>query len=153
MISTVDLLWPQVSTIMPGPKPERGGFGVKGRSWIGVGLGTPASQRAPPPTGLRSDEGRRRVKRRPEASGKTESVVEAEAAELLGVALPVLGDLDVQVEVDPGAQESLDLVAGPGADVLQPRSPRAYDDGLLARPLHVQLGVHVGQVVPAGVRA
>src|SRR5271169_5005619 len=57
MISTVDLLWPQVSTIMPGPKPERGGFGVKGRSWIGVGLGTPASQRAPPPTGLRSDEG------------------------------------------------------------------------------------------------
>src|SRR5580704_12773522 len=157
MISTVDPLWPQVSTIMPGPKPERGEFGVKGRSWIGVGLGTPREPKGAAADWTeerrRSDEGRRRVKRRPEASGKTESVVEAEAAELLGVALPVLGDLDVQVEVDPGAQESLDLPAGAGADVLQPRSPGADDDGLLARPLHVQLGVHIGQVVPAGVRA
>ena len=31
-------------------------------------------------------------------------VVEAEAAQLLGIALPVLGDLDVQVQVDAGAE-------------------------------------------------
>src|SRR5580698_6814720 len=81
------------------------------------------------------------------------SVVEPEAAELLGVTLPVLGDLDVQVEVHLGAQEGFDLVPGPAADVLQPGAPGADDDGLLARPLHIQLGVHVDQVVPAGVRA
>src|SRR6516165_3724014 len=80
------------------------------------------------------------------------SVVEPETAELTGVALPVLGDLDTQVEVDPGAEERLDLAAGPAAHVLQPRSPRADDDGLLAGPLHVELGVHVGEVVAAGPR-
>src|SRR6516164_11550943 len=81
------------------------------------------------------------------------SVVEPEAAELPGVALPVLGDLDVQVEVDPGSQQRLDLAAGPAADLLEPRSPRADDDGLLARPLHVELGVHVGEVVAARPRS
>src|SRR5690349_10126960 len=39
---------------------------------------------------------------------------EAELAELAGVALPVLGDLDVQVEVDGDAEEGLDLLAGVG---------------------------------------
>ena len=38
---------------------------------------------------------------------------EAELAQLLGVALPVLGDLDVQVEVDRRAEQGLDLLAGP----------------------------------------
>src|SRR5581483_5054365 len=48
------------------------------------------------------------------------SVVEAQAPELAGVALPVFGDLDAQVQVDPGTQQRLDLVAGAAADVLQP---------------------------------
>ena len=48
------------------------------------------------------------------------SVVEAQAAELLGVALPVLGHLDVQVEVDAGAQERLDLLAGAACRRPQP---------------------------------
>src|ERR1035438_1997625 len=74
------------------------------------------------------------------------SVVKAQAAQLLGVALPVLGDLDVQVEVDLGAQQRLDLVAGTAAYLLQPRALGADDDGLLARPLHVKLGVYVGEV-------
>ena len=46
---------------------------------------------------------------------------EAEALQLLGVALPVLGDLDVQVEVDPLAEQRLDPPAGVGADLAQPR--------------------------------
>ena len=74
------------------------------------------------------------------------SVVEAEAAQVLGVALPVLGDPDVQVEVDPRAEQRLDLAAGPAADVLQPLALGADDDRLLARPLDVDLGVHVDQV-------
>src|SRR5262245_30257235 len=45
---------------------------------------------------------------------------EAEFAELAGVALPVLGHAYVQIEVDPGAEKLLDLVAGPGADLAQP---------------------------------
>jgi hypothetical protein len=45
---------------------------------------------------------------------------EAEAAQLPGVALPVLGHLDVQVEVDSGAQERLDVPTGGGPDLLQP---------------------------------
>src|SRR5690606_3501700 len=40
------------------------------------------------------------------------SVVEAEPPELLGVALPVLGHADAQVEVDAGAEQRLDLLAG-----------------------------------------
>ena len=58
---------------------------------------------------------------------------EAELAQLLGVALPVLGDLHVQVEVDRGAQQRLDLLAGLRADVLQPRALVADDDALLRR--------------------
>ena len=46
--------------------------------------------------------------------GRGGSVVEAQAAQFLGAALPVLGHLDAQVEIDPGAQQGLDLRAGPG---------------------------------------
>jgi len=45
------------------------------------------------------------------------SAVEAELAQLLGIALPVLGDGDVQVEVDPRAEQLLDLQPGPAADI------------------------------------
>src|SRR6476469_962442 len=48
---------------------------------------------------------------------------EAETLQLLGVALPVLGHLDVQVEVDLLAEQRLDGVPGPRADVLEPRTP------------------------------
>ena len=44
---------------------------------------------------------------------------EAQAAELLGVALPVLGDLDVQVEVHPLAEQRLDAGARVRADLAQ----------------------------------
>jgi glucuronide carrier protein len=44
---------------------------------------------------------------------------EAEPLQLLGVALPVLGDLDVQVEVDLLAEQRLDPLARPRPDVPQ----------------------------------
>src|SRR4051794_37152072 len=65
---------------------------------------------------------------------------EAGAAELGGVALPVLGDLDEQVEVDLLAQHRLDLLAGAGADVLEARAGAADDDRLLRRALDEDLG-------------
>src|SRR6202012_2842539 len=80
------------------------------------------------------------------------SGVQAEAGELLGVALPVLGHLDVQVEVDAGTQQGLDLLPGPAADVLQAGALGADDDGLLAGALDIHLGVDVGQVLLTGPR-
>src|SRR6478736_5695484 len=56
---------------------------------------------------------------------------EAELAELAGVALPVLGDLDVQVEVDGDAEEGLDLLAGLGTDVAEAGALVADHDPLL----------------------
>src|SRR5690606_27757178 len=47
----------------------------------------------------------------------TSPVSEPEPVQLLRVALPVLGDLDVQVEVHARAEQRLDALAGPGADV------------------------------------
>ena len=59
---------------------------------------------------------------------------EAEAAELLGVALPVLGDLDVQVEVDPRRRAApRSPCARVGADLAQPGAALADDDRLLRR--------------------
>src|SRR5437016_602552 len=75
------------------------------------------------------------------------SVVEAKPAQLLRIPLPVLGDLDAQVEIHPGAQQRLDLLPGPGADLLEPRALGADDDGLLAGALHVHQGVHVDEVI------
>ena len=46
------------------------------------------------------------------------SVVETQPPQLLRVALPVLGDLDAQVQVDLRAEERLDLLPGAGADLL-----------------------------------
>ena len=46
------------------------------------------------------------------------------AGEALEVALPVLGDLHVQVEVDRRAEHRLDLLAGVAADLAQPAAAR-----------------------------
>src|SRR5882757_5676097 len=62
------------------------------------------------------------------------SIVEAEAAQLLGIALPVLGDLDPQVQEDLGAEQRLDLLASAGSDVLQPFALVPDQDPLLAGP-------------------
>src|SRR5260370_807087 len=77
--------------------------------------------------------------------------MEAQAPQLLRVPLPVFGDLDAQVQVNPGPEERLDLAPGPAADVLEPGALGPDDDGLLARPFHVHDGVHIGE--PAAVRA
>ena len=44
---------------------------------------------------------------------------ETQALQLFWVALPVLGDLDVQVEVDALAEQLLDAFAGIGPDLAQ----------------------------------
>ena len=67
-------------------------------------------------------------------------------AELLGVALPVLGDLDVQVEVDPLAEQRLDRRRGrwcrprAGAD-----PPRPMTMAFCERPLDEHVDPHVEQ--------
>src|SRR5690625_6025255 len=58
--------------------------------------------------------------------------IEAEAPELLRVALPVLGDLDVEVEVDLGPEQAFDAAAGLRADRLESAPAAADDDRLLA---------------------
>src|ERR1022692_1067612 len=80
------------------------------------------------------------------AAADLASVVEAEAAQLFRVPLPVLGDLDPQVQVDPGPEQRLDLAAGLRADLLQPRALGADHDRLLAGPLDVHDRVDVDEV-------
>src|SRR6478736_2969381 len=75
---------------------------------------------------------------------------EAETLQLLGVALPVLGHLDVQVEVDLLAEERLDALARVRADLTQPGAPTSDDDRLLARALHEDVDPHVEQRLVLG---
>src|SRR5882757_3738922 len=77
---------------------------------------------------------------------------EPELAQLAWVALPVLRHLDVQLEIDLGAEQRLDLAAGGGADLLEPGTALADDDALLAGPLHVEDRVHVEHVGATLVR-
>src|SRR5919198_1286352 len=70
-----------------------------------------------------------------------------QAGELLGVALPLLGDLDVQVQEDPGAEQRLQLGAGGGADLAQQGAAATQHDRLLAGPLHEHGGVDHQQVL------
>src|SRR5690606_24285664 len=74
----------------------------------------------------------RRKSAHPASPPPSDLLVEAQPAQLLGVALPVLGDLHPQVEVDAAAQQRFDLPACPGADLAQPGALRADDDRLLA---------------------
>src|SRR6478609_4423534 len=75
---------------------------------------------------------------------------EAEALELLGVALPVLGHLDVEVEVDLLPEERLDTLAGVRADLAQPGAAASDDDGLLAGALDEDVDAHVEQRLVVG---
>src|SRR6266545_5079877 len=81
--------------------------------------------------------------------GPPRSVVEAEAPQLLGIALPILRDLDAQIEEHARAEQRLDLLAGAGADVPEAGALGSDNDGLLAGPLDVQVRVDVDQVVSA----
>src|SRR5690606_20461214 len=64
---------------------------------------------------------------------------ETEPAQLLRVALPVLGHFHVQVEVDLAAQQAFDLLARVRTDVPQALTAAPENDPLLARPLDVEL--------------
>ena len=82
----------------------------------------------------------------PEPAGKRpeeRAGSEAELDQLLRIALPVLGHLDVQVEVDAGAEQRLDALARVGPDLAEPGAALADDDGLLGRALHVQVDADV----------
>src|ERR671935_943413 len=81
------------------------------------------------------------------------SMSEPQARQLPGVALPLLGDLDVQVEVDVGAEQRLQLRPRPGADLAQHGAAAAEHDRLLAGPLHEQGRADHQQVLSVGVRA
>src|SRR3954454_1133163 len=69
---------------------------------------------------------------------------------LPGFTLPVLGDLAPEVEVDRGAEERLDLLAGDGPDLAQTRPLVADHDALLRGPLDVQAGADVEQRLVLG---
>src|SRR5664279_5088790 len=80
-------------------------------------------------------------------------ILEAEPLQLFGVALPVLGYLDVQVQVDPLTQQRLDPLARGGADITKARSALPDDDGLLAGPFDEDIDSdveHRGDLRPAG---
>ena len=69
--------------------------------------------------------------------------LETELHELLRVTLPVLGDLHVQIEVDTGAEQRLDRLARVCADLAEPGTALADDDGLLGRAFHVEVDADV----------
>src|SRR5664280_3245853 len=69
--------------------------------------------------------------------------LEAKPLQLFGIALPVLGDLDVQVEVDSLAEQRFDPLACSRADLAKTRSTLADDDGLLAGALDEDVDPHV----------
>src|SRR5450631_2680600 len=71
--------------------------------------------------------------------------LEAEPLQLFGIALPVLGDLDVEVKIDPLAEQRLDPLAGGGADLTKARSTFADDDCLLAGPFDEDVDPDVEQ--------
>src|SRR5699024_9397951 len=77
--------------------------------------------------------------------GSRSAEVEAEASEQLRVALPVLGDLDVEVEVELGTEQSLDAAAGLLDDRLEPALAAADDDRLLAGTFDEEIDMDVPQ--------
>ena len=86
---------------------------IDGSSWA-ASPGTPRS-----PSRRRPRYASRSAVSRPHATRRAcqrvgAGVSEPQLAQLPGVALPVLGDLHVQVEVDRGAEQGLDLLAGHG---------------------------------------
>src|SRR5699024_4499201 len=67
---------------------------------------------------------------------------EPQPPQLLGIALPLLGDLDPQVQMDLAAQQRVDLGTGPRPNLPQPRAAPADDDPLLAVALDEQRRTH-----------
>src|SRR5690606_29099067 len=78
---------------------------------------------------------------------RTSGRSEPQPAQLLRVTLPVLGHAYVQVQIDPGAEQPLDLGPSPRADLLQAGSLAPDHDRLLAGPLHVHVGVDASEVL------
>src|SRR5262245_27787711 len=78
-------------------------------------------------------------------AGRRTDRSEPQAAQLPRVSLPVLGDLDVQVEVDRRTEQCLDLLTGAASDLAQPRTAVADHDALLRGPLDEEVGVDVEQ--------
>ena len=68
------------------------------------------------------------------------------------VALPVLGDLDTQVEVNSCPHQLLDLRAGSGAYFAQPGTAFVDHNALLTVALDVADRVHVDQIVVVRTR-
>src|ERR1700740_1072039 len=80
---------------------------------------------------------------------RSPQALETKPAKLFGIALPVLGDLDPQVEIDLGAQQLLDLAPRGGAHFPQPGAALSDHDPLLAVALDVKDRVYIDQVVTA----
>src|SRR4029077_21203140 len=59
------------------------------------------------------------ISSRPQLRGELIFSSKSKPTKLYGVALPILGDLDAQVEVDLGTQQLLDLAARRGAYLAQ----------------------------------
>lgn len=57
--------------------------------------------------------------------------LEAELDQLLGVALPVLGHLYMEIQVDAGAEQRFNAFPCVRPDFTEPATPLANDDGLL----------------------
>src|SRR3954468_21148488 len=66
--------------------------------------------------------------------------------QLLGVVLPLAEHGDVQLEVDPAAEQLLQADAGLGADRLDHLAAATEQHRLLAGPLDVQQRVHLDQL-------
>ncbi len=72
-------------------------------------------------------------------------LVEAQPTQLLGVALPVFGHFDAQVEEDRDPDELLDLLPGIASDLSQPSPLVADDDAFLTWPFDEERCPHIGQ--------
>lgn len=71
--------------------------------------------------------------------------VEAQTPQLLGITLPVLGDLHMQVEVDLGSEQCFDAAPGFASDRLESAAALADDDRLLAGSFDIEVDVDVPQ--------
>src|SRR5262249_46848025 len=114
----------------PGPRPGRSRL----PRWL------PGLSKRHPSTGTRAAA---KNSSRPSPPSGAESASEAQLAQLLRVALPVLGDLHEQVEEDRRPEERLDVAARGRADLAQARAAGADDDGLLAGALDVDVRPYV----------
>src|SRR4029453_13766533 len=90
-----------------------------------------------------ADSGKFLIEPRPGGCGDAGS--EAEFYQLFGIPLPVFGNLDMQIQVDPGSQERLDSLTRIGSDFPQPAATLTDDDGFSGRPPQRKDGPDVQQ--------